>query len=605
MWQDVRPLFLLAATAAVFVLGTIGFQQYATEHHRAAVGLDSFYRTLTLFELDGVDVEPPIPLAMEIARFLAPVLLGYAAFRGIAALFRQQLQLMGIRLLVRNHVVIAGLGEMGFRLATAFRAEGFRVVAIEIDEANGSIQGARERGISVLSGDARDPRMLAKARVAHARYLIAVCGDDGRNVEVEVAAGQLAARRSEGALHALVHLDDAGLWRMLKAESIARHTPGVRVEFFNVFETGARMLVAERPPPGLVARDPGSLRRLHVLVAGLEGIGEALVLNLARLWQASGPVPGEALRLTVLAEDAEHQRARLIARYPELERICDLRAATAVLGLELQHGPLGVDVEPDLPVSAVYICIAQEARGLETALALRARAELADVPFAVAVNDARAGLAKVLHDDPQTAQGVYGFGVLNRTLRVLPLVLGTNETLAEAKHEEYVRHQRDRGVPAGDGVMVPWDQLPEEWKETNRAFADGIGAKLAATGCALVPAPLIDPRGALFSFSAPEVEELARLEHDRWVADKLRAGWRYGPDRDDERKIHPLLVDWEQLPESERDKDREPVLEVPLMLAHAGFEILRIRPRPAAEPDQPPRPPSKAALTAASRPFSR
>ncbi len=583
IWLDIRPVVLAILTIAVFVFGTIGFQQYMHLHHRHSEVIDSFYRTLTLFELDGLDVEPPIPWAMELARFLAPVIVGYAVFRGVVTVFRNQLQLVGIRFLVRDHVVIAGLGETGFRLASAFHDEGFRVVAIEVDEANGSLQGLKERGVSVLAGDARDPRMLAKARTDRARHLLVVCGEDGRNVEVEVAADQLGRARSAGVLHTLVHLDDPGLWRMLKAEAISHQSEAMRIEFFNVFETAARMLLAERPPftPGEVEPPPAD--GPHVLLVGLEGIGDALVLNTARLWQNTRQDPGQLLRLTIVDEAAEDQRARLLARYPALERICELRAVAAHLGVELQRGPLAV--ENDLAVSAVYVCIAEEAKALETALALRARSELHSVPFAVAVNDARAGLAKILHDDPQTAQGVYAFGVLNRTLQVAALLHGTNETLAQAKHEEYVRHQLVRGVPMGRGLMVPWDQLDEHWKDANRAFADGIGAKLEATSCALVPAPLIDPTGPLFEFTEDELEDLARLEHDRWVAEKVRTGWRYGPERDDDRKIHPLIVDWEQLPESERDKDREPVREVPVMLAGAGFEILRLgAPRPQGAP---------------------
>ena len=127
--------------------------------------IDSFYRTLTLFELDGYEVEPPIPWAMEVARFLAPAAARVrASSEGSRPCFRSQLELAGIRLLTRGHVVVAGLGEMGFRLAADFRSHGFRVIVIEIDEADGQIQSARERGISVLSGDARDPRMLSKAR---------------------------------------------------------------------------------------------------------------------------------------------------------------------------------------------------------------------------------------------------------------------------------------------------------------------------------------------------------------------------------------------------------------------------------------------------------
>ena len=254
-----------------------------------------------------------------------------------------------------------------------------------------------------------------------------------------------------------------------------------------------------------------------------------------------------------------------------------MRGVSAPLGVELQRGVLGLDADPAHPVTGVYICIGQEAQALEVALALRARPELQGVPFAVAVNEAGAGLATILHDDPETTHGVYGFGVLGRALAVEPLLRGTNEALARAKHEEYVRHQLERGVAMGEGLMVPWEQLDEHWQDANRAFGDGIGAQLAAAGCILVPAPLIDPHGALLSFTSQEVETLARSEHDRWMADKLRNGWRYGPVRDDARRIHPLIVDWAQLDELERDKDREPVREIPRMLAHAGFEIVRAR----------------------------
>ncbi len=610
VWVDLRPLVLALGTVAVFVLGTIGFQQYASlpQHHTEPSVLNSLYRTLVLFELGGYEVEPPIPWALEIARFLAPLLVGYALFRGVLAVFRNQLQLAGIRLLTRRHVVVAGLGEIGFRLAADFRGRGFRVIVVEADETNARIQSARERGIAVLSGDARDRRMLARARAEHARYLIATCGDDGRNVEVAVSAARLSEDRGAGKLHVLVHLQDPGLWRMLKAEAISRFGhEAVRLEFFNAFATAARILLDERPPFAPVAT-PASPRRPHVVIVGLEGLGDALVLNVARLWQGGQPAPGEELRLTILVPDAGPAHRSLLARYPELERICDLRVVGASLGVELQRGRLGIDTEGGpggRPVTCLYVCLAAEAQSLEVALALRARPEFQSVPFAVAVNEAGVGLATILHDDPRTTHGVYGFGVLGAALGVEPLLRGTNEFLARAKHEEYIRHQLARGVAMGQGLMVPWEALGEHWQDANRAFADGIGAQLAAAGCELVPAPLIDPHGPLFSFTAGEVEALARSEHDRWVADKVRNGWRYGPERDDERKVHPGIVDWEQLPDGERDKDREPVREIPEMLAYAGFEIVRVGGSEVPEPGQPPSPTSNAPLTPASSALSR
>jgi hypothetical protein len=47
----------------------------------------------------------------------------------------------------------------------------------------------------------------------------------------------------------------------------------------------------------------------------------------------------------------------------------------------------------------------------------------------------------------------------------------------------------------------------------------------------------------------------ASAEHDRWMKERKAAGWTYGPVRDDEKKIHPLLVGYAHLPLEERKKD--------------------------------------------------
>ena len=45
-------------------------------------------------------------------------------------------------------------------------------------------------------------------------------------------------------------------------------------------------------------------------------------------------------------------------------------------------------------------------------------------------------------------------------------------------------------------------------------------------------------------FAEDEIEMLSRYEHDRWVSERIAAGWTYGPDRDDDAKVHDLLVPW-------------------------------------------------------------
>jgi hypothetical protein len=168
------------------------------------------------------------------------------------------------------------------------------------------------------------------------------------------------------------------------------------------------------------------------------------------------------------------------------------------------------------------------------------------------------------------------FGVLSRTLTADLLAHGTNEALAQAKHEHYVEQERARGLSATDNPsIVPWSQLDDSLKESNRLFADSVSAKLDAAGCTVVPAPLADPGAPGFAFSDAEVEELARGEHDRWCRDLLRHGWRPGPVKDPQRRVHPKLVPWSELSEDDRDRDREPVRALPEMLALVGFEIRR------------------------------
>ena len=68
---------------------------------------------------------------------------------------------------------------------------------------------------------------------------------------------------------------------------------------------------------------------------------------------------------------------------------------------------------------------------------------------------------------------------------------------------------------------------------------------------------------------------LAQNEHIRWMKERTAAGWVYGPVRDNEKKIHPLLVDWGQLPDKEKQKDIDAVNNIIPLLAGVGLRVYR------------------------------
>jgi len=68
-------------------------------------------------------------------------------------------------------------------------------------------------------------------------------------------------------------------------------------------------------------------------------------------------------------------------------------------------------------------------------------------------------------------------------------------------------------------------------------------------------------------------EELAKNAHDVWAERRMADGWRYGDRRDDVRKEHPLLVPYEQLPESEKAYDRDVALQTIKAILARGYKI--------------------------------
>ncbi|HXW23566.1 MAG TPA: RyR domain-containing protein, partial [Xanthobacteraceae bacterium] len=70
------------------------------------------------------------------------------------------------------------------------------------------------------------------------------------------------------------------------------------------------------------------------------------------------------------------------------------------------------------------------------------------------------------------------------------------------------------------------------------------------------------------------IELLAEAEHDGWMAQRTKNGWRHGTPRDDARKVHPLMVPYGDLPKEEKDKDRRAVRAYPTQVKAAGFTIV-------------------------------
>src|ERR1035437_7716706 len=172
--------------------------------------------------------------------------------------------------------------------------------------------------------------------------------------------------------------------------------------------------------------------------------------------------------------------------------------------------------------------------------------------------------------------------------------------LARAAHAVYCEEQTALGWKPGplrnevtkeNSSLVEFDLLHGDEKEQNRSQVRDIPAKLAHAGCYMVPA-----RSGVPAFVFPDdvLEELASMEHTRWMRDHFQNGWHYSPETDKPRKLHQCLLPWspkdltpyagfaeqlgpEELPEEEKEKDRTAVRKIATILAHAGYTIAEAR----------------------------
>lgn len=112
-----------------------------------------------------------------------------------------------------------------------------------------------------------------------------------------------------------------------------------------------------------------------------------------------------------------------------------------------------------------------------------------------------------------------------------------NEILAAACHSAWYAYT----VLALNEEGEPWETAPEWQKNSIRDAVRFWDEELAKA----------DQSEPL----ANKAARLAPLSHENWMKYKAEEGWKYGPVKDPEKKEHPCMVPYNDLPEDQKIKD--------------------------------------------------
>ncbi len=70
-------------------------------------------------------------------------------------------------------------------------------------------------------------------------------------------------------------------------------------------------------------------------------------------------------------------------------------------------------------------------------------------------------------------------------------------------------------------------------------------------------------------------EAIAENAHEVWAVERIAQGWSFGPERNDAKKENPCMVPYSQLPEKEKDFDRNMAMDTIKLLIKLGYDLIK------------------------------
>lgn len=568
----------------VVILGTIGFLQSGDEKTKAVGILDAIYDSLRLFHLHCEFSGRPLPWELQVARFLAPLVVGFAVVKAFLTVAHGHHRVL-LHQSKSGHVVICGLGRKGLQLAKSFREQGKWVVVIEKDVNNELLQECENEGILYWIGDAGHLIQLKKARVHCAELLIAVTGDDGKNAEIAIRAAEMCRHRSSqinDPLRCIVHIVDPQLRNLFRERRIFNKT-GDRIQatIFDFYESCALALFQEHAIDGGSGISPGSNTSVRLVIVSFGQMGESVLLQAARIGHFAD---GRKVRATVIDPDATRLKQNFNFRYPNFDQASE----TEFLNTEFETPEVAALIkqlcsESD-SVLTFAVCCDDDSRSMRAALYLKSQLKDRKATILARLSTAN-GLTTLLSNDQTNespnkyvaasplVDGIEPFGLLER-LCVPGTVLNQElDHQAMKIHQDFVGRETKRlsnaGLPPRDDAGVqPWPSLEDEFKNSNRQQALHLQIKLRAICCRSADTGKQQSgEEVVASFTdVKEIELLAQMEHARWCAERWLAGWEPAPTTDRPNRKSADLVLWDRLSDESKTKDIDSVKLIPQII---------------------------------------
>lgn len=122
-------------------------------------------------------------------------------------------------------------------------------------------------------------------------------------------------------------------------------------------------------------------------------------------------------------------------------------------------------------------------------------------------------------------------------------------------------------------LRVSIDVFMDAWEDSNKYLVTIKSKDMEQKTYAPHPVDLGDIE------LTPQLEQLreaiAENAHEVWAVGRIKEGWTYGPERDDKLKKHPDLIPYSELPDSEKQYDRETAMNTIKLVIKLGYDLVK------------------------------
>ena len=491
-----------------------------------------------------------------------------------------------LKFCAKNHIVICGAGDMGYALAKDIlnKHQDKKLLVVDINPTNDNVNSICTLGGYAISGNAIDKDVLNKLNITKAEKIILMTGKDISNLEILDAITKVIPEADkndpDNEKNIYIHLESKENYEILP--SIKRG--GINIKAFSVYDNAAQTLFMKHPLGENV--DTIDNDSVNLAIVGFDAAGLSVLYRALALGHFFNDKP---LNVTIFDNNHEKKRAEFLKLYP-----ISLKAG-GIINWNIYFKDDGELFNKDgiENFNQIIFCKTNVQASLTDIARIikNQSAHLKNKQFFIFI-DKHDGIKGIANDIKIEDTDVIPFGDFSQICSYDVVVNEIYDKMAIRADQRY-NELHDPGTKH----ETKWDTLSPFLQDSNRMQVEHLPIKLKAINKLLSENRFLEYdeakekaqdkwfdlmlNGQKISdikkiklwdeingakilatyISLDDIEKLAKMEKHRWNAFHILNGWttipkpegqNYPYRKDDNKKEHALLIDWDELEEASK-----------------------------------------------------